>query len=132
MEIVFSKELYSKEALLKTAFFFADKAYLHLSQTQELWVVEITPKPDVTVCLQDFENEMIRQETQITILRKNADLRKMILARALASTILGSADNDTLESYSANSRSINSLHDIEKGSSDFTETDILRSWFDDE
>ena len=70
--------------------------------------------------------------SQITILRKNADLRKMILARALASTILGSADNDTLESYSANSRSINSLHDIEKGSSDFTETDILRSWFDDE
>ena len=125
----YSKQLYSKEALLKTAFSFTDHFYLHLSQDEKNWNVEIIPKPDSTVNSLDFENELIRQEIQITVLRNNADLRKLIMARALASTIVDS-DSETMLETSSKSEDSFTLPDT-KDSDDYSEDVILRSWFDD-
>ena len=132
MEVLYSKELYSKEALLKTAFSYTDQFYLHLSQDNSNWKVEIIPKADVSLSTLNFENELIRQETQITILKNNTDLRKLILARALASTIVDSdsemilnQDSDTNPDNTITTSSLNLENDI------FNGEEILRSWFDD-
>lgn len=82
------KEIYSKEVLLRTAYTFTDRAYIHLSQENSYWLVEITPKEEEAFHAGEFENEMQQQELRTLLAEKNSEIRKLILARAYASTII--------------------------------------------
>ena len=88
MDIKLDKNIYSKDVLLKTAYAFTDKAYLHLSQDAENWIIHWTNKDNAGVSEQDFENEMIAQQLRESLLLKSSDIRKLILARAYASTLI--------------------------------------------
>ena len=119
MNIVVDKSIYSKEVLLKTAYSFTEKAYLHLSQTDDNWIIDWTDKDDNSVSSQDFENELISQQLREELLEKTADIRKLVLARAFASTII--EENEDIDPDR------NSILSDEESSYDER---ILKGWFD--
>ena len=82
------KGIYSREVLLKTAYTFTDKIYMHLSQNEKHWIVSWKPKENENIPPEIFENELIAQELRERLVEKTADIRKLILARAFASTII--------------------------------------------
>lgn len=114
MLLKLSKEIYEKEALIKTAYLFTDKYYIELDSEEELFVVKITPK------LKDFEdniekdflNELIVQTTRLLVSRRTKNIREMIIGRALASTIIDKKDTGFVDDDLINS------------------DDILNNWFD--
>ena len=114
-KLLLSKSLYTKMSLLKTAYSFTGRAYLHLSQDNENWVVEWKNKSDDIFILSDeFENELIQQQLRLEILDKTSDIRKILLARALASTVLENPVDEEASSYAT---------------VDLHTDDILESWF---
>lgn len=109
----FSKEMYNKNALLKTAYSFTDKAYIHLDVDEQYYLVKITSKSeDICISENDFINEMLAQTVRLVINKKTRNVRELILARALSSTLI----EDTIE---------NNDHD-----EDFDIEDILKDWFE--
>ena len=86
------QQLYSKEVLLKTAYSFTDRVYLHLAQDGNgRWLVSWTCKEGCELRPEAFENELIAQELRSGLLEKTAEVRKLILARAFASTVVDTA-----------------------------------------
>lgn len=112
-KLLLSKSLYTKLSLLKTAYSFTGRAYLHLSQDNENWIVEWKNKND-DIHPDEFENELIQQQLRLEILDKTADIRKILLARALASTVLESPGDTETSSYAP---------------VDSNTDEILESWF---
>ena len=102
MELRYSKELYSKQVLLKAAYHFTDKYYLHLDCTAAEYIVEITPKdnlnPDPSLP-GIFHNEILAQATRETILLESKEIRELIMGRAFASTIIDEVDTEDSEEY---------------------------------
>lgn len=118
MTICVDKSIYSREVLLKTAYCFTDRVYLHLAQNDTKWIVSWTPKEECDISPNEFENELISQQTRLHLLEKTSDIRKLILARAFASTII---DNQLVPSEDVN------------GSDemiDACDEDILKGWFE--
>ena len=113
-KLLIDKSLYSKLTLLKTAYSFTNRAYLHLSQDDEHWIVDWKSK-DEDILSEEFENELIQQQLRTEVLNKTADIRKILLARALASTVLERPENaeERLPAFE-----------------DPATNDILESWFE--
>lgn len=89
MLLRFSKEIYSREALLKTAFCFTDTVYIHMQQDTYDWIVDWFPKNETSsIDSRAFENELIAQSLREEVSTQTQDLRKLILARAMASTLI--------------------------------------------
>lgn len=88
MELAFSKGLYEKSALLKAAYSFTEVAYLHLSQDDKNWYVSWHNKPGETLPSEAFENALIEQQLRKELLHESRDLRTVLLARAMASTLV--------------------------------------------
>lgn len=88
MKLTLDKDIYDKQALLKTAYSFSNRVYLHLSQDQTHWFVEWTPKNGAEVMSSAFENELIDQQLRLELVRSSQDIRKLLLARAFASTVM--------------------------------------------
>lgn len=117
MIIKVDKKIYSKSVLLKTAFTFTDHAYLHLSQDPDSWIIQWTEKEGEEISPQEFENELIEQQIRESLLEQNADIRKILLARAFASTIIEAPAQPEEEETPE--------EDTEEDSS------ILKGWFDE-
>ena len=121
LQIKVDKQIYHKEVLLKTAYQFVDAAYLHLSQDESNWIISWTNKPGQTTEPGDFENELITQQLRYQLLEKTSDIRKLMLARAFASTLIDTNEEpeeiltDSLPEYSEE-----------------TEKQILEGWYDAE
>ena len=65
MKFKFKKELYSKTALLKAAYNFTDKAFVHLDADDDYYLVELEMKEgELPVLEKDFTNEMIAQSVR--------------------------------------------------------------------
>lgn len=109
----YSKEIYSKEVLLKAAFAFTDKMYIHLDADETYYIVKLTSKTgsDEEAMYSQFENELITQETRKVVAERTRFIREMIVARALSSTIINKEIED-------------------KAEQDFKADEILTDWFD--
>ena len=91
MQITISKELYSRQVLLKAAYHFTDNYYVFLDSDKERYIVEITPKLDngtEEVSVKEFSNELIAQAARESVFQETEEIRKLILGRAFASTII--------------------------------------------
>ncbi len=121
MVIRVDKSIYSKEVLLKTAYSFTEKAYIHLAHDEQNWLVSFTLKADNLMSPLEFENELIAQQLRISLLERNADIRKMTLARAFASTVI---ENEEATAESADE----TLKSIPVSGND----NILRDWFEND
>lgn len=116
VKIEYDIDLYPKEVLIKAAYTFLDRAYMHLDKRAGKYIVEITLKDDSEeISKEEFDEEMLIQTARYVVAAKTNDIRKMTLARAFASTLI---DNETAD---------------EECSEDITATeDILKDWFENE
>lgn len=111
----FSKELFPKVALLKAAYAFTDKAYLHLDADQAYYYVDITPKENEIPNLQQlFENELLCQCVRHEVYLQTKTIRELLTARAMASTVVETPIADESK--------------VIAGTAD--ESDILTDWFE--
>lgn len=90
MRLSFSRNIYPKTALVKAAYMFTDQAYIHLDADSDSFIVEIESKDDNEndLLTKEFENELIAQTARFVIVKQTKTLREMMLARAVASTVL--------------------------------------------
>ena len=122
MTISLDKQLYSKAAILRVAYQFIDSVYIHISQSDASWIIEWTPKKeDCIIDARTFENEAVAQQLRLTLLEDTSDLRRIVLARAYASTVVddetpGDSSSSTQQKYS---------------SIPFSPDDVLKGWYDD-
>ena len=97
MRLHFEKQLYSKEALIKTAFAFTDKAYIQLHQDSDSYIIEAHKKESSLISDDqlggEIGNEMLAQIARQVVYGQTRRIRELVLARALASTVVGKDDN---------------------------------------
>ena len=96
-ELKFKKELYPKEALMKAAYSFIDRCYIHVDFCNEEYVVEMTEKgnADLDTIALEFENELLAQTVRFQVYLQTHTIREVLMAIAMSSTIVG--DNTELE-----------------------------------
>ena len=113
MNYRFSKEIYSKEALLKSAYRFTDIAYLHLDVDHEYYYVTIELKnTNTSISEQEFQNALLAEMVRLCVSHQTKNVRELILARAFSSTII---EEVPIEQPPDNDYNIN---------------EILTDWFD--
>ena len=111
------KEIYDKEVLMKACYAFTDIAYIHLSADEKHYYVAIESKKSEETnedLEKKLENELIFQQTRKIVSQNTKSVREMVVARALASTIVNDENDkhvNTEQSFSADS--------------------ILKDWFDE-
>ena len=116
-QLKYNKELYSKIALIKAAYNFTDRAYVHLDADKKYYYVSISAKDEKEEISDDeFENEILAQSARHEIYLQTKSIRELMLARAVATSVVALKDEDE----SSNS-------EIEQ---EFSEDEILKDWFD--
>ncbi len=121
-EILYAlKEVYPAECVLKAAYTFLDEAYVHIDEDNQHWIVELEAKPGYSLgekCLRkDFENELVAQSVRLSVFRRTHSLRKILLARAMSSSLID--EQDPLE------RIIKENNDMEPEIEN-----IIKDWYD--
>lgn len=85
----FSKEMYSKTALLKAAYSFTDDYYVHISTDEQNYCVELSAKSENNnINYDEFKNRILAQTVHEIIDQQTGDIRKLIMARAFASSVI--------------------------------------------
>lgn len=111
----FSKELYSKTALVKAAYNYTDRVYVHLDADEDYYYVALKSKDDRTsVSEEEFLNEMLAQSVRHEVYRQTKNIRELMLARAMASSIVS---EPTFEAFDDDTQ--------------FSEDEILKDWFEE-
>ena len=119
MRFQFKRELYSKTALLKAAYNYTDTSYVHLDADEEYYYVDIelkkTEKSIDDITEKEFINEILTQSVRHEVYRQTKNIRELLLARAMATTVI--TDSKLLE---------------EEGLFDdnYDESEILKDWFE--
>lgn len=100
MTIKFSRDIYSKEALFKAAYYYCDKAYFHMDADKTYFYVCITPKDGETSIPyeQEFQNKAVEYMNRQIINQKTGHIREIIMARAFASTVILDDNEDSASS----------------------------------
>lgn len=114
--MVVLKEIYDRETLLKACYAFTDVAYMHLDADERCYYVEMTPKDgsaSADLLYRKLENELIFQQTRRSVAKNTQAIREIIIARAMASTIV---DLDPAPV---------------PGEASFSADDILKDWFEE-
>lgn len=113
MTIEYSEEIYPKEILIKAAFKFLDKAYIHIDKNYGKYIVSITEKDGVDPITQgEFDNEMLAQAARYVVSIRTKAIREITLGRAMASTLI---EEETDEEYIEDTTCVD---------------EILKDWFD--
>ena len=74
----FSKELYSRTALIKAAYNFTDMAYIHLDADDHYYYVFISAKEDgKSISEKDFINEMLSQSVRHVVYKQTKNIREI-------------------------------------------------------
>ena len=85
----FAKEMYPKIALLKAAYFFSDRAYIHLDANDKYYLVNLSVKPGYSeISENEFVNEMLCQCVRHEVYEQTKSIRELLTARAMASTMI--------------------------------------------
>lgn len=90
LKICFDKKIYDRLSLIKSSYTFIDCAYIHLSQNDSDYIVDIICKDGMydNMLEEKFKNEMIIQCARQLVYNNTKDIRKILLSRAAASTII--------------------------------------------
>jgi len=111
----FNRELYSKTALLKAAYNYTDRAYLHLDADEMYYYVTIEPKTEqADIREQDFMNEMLAQSVRHVVYCGTKNIRELLFARAMGTSVITRDEPDK---------------QLETDEMEFQESDILKDWF---
>ncbi|MBR0406275.1 MAG: His-Xaa-Ser system protein HxsD [Eggerthellaceae bacterium] len=133
----FSKELYPKIALLKSAYSFTDRAYVHLDADDEYYYVELNAKDGQSaIGADDFANEMIAQCVRHEVYQQTKTLRELLVARAMASTVIQTqpkpTEHDAYNGFLQNEQCANSECEdsLPPDGEDELASQILSDWFE--
>ena len=99
------KSIYPLAAVLKAAYAFVGRAYVHLGDNDSSWSVSLTPKSRSSgeIAAKEFENELLAQTVRLSVFQQTHTIRELLLARALSSTMVedsASAPEDAEEDIS--------------------------------
>lgn len=126
MRFTYSKELYSRTALIKAAFHYTDRAYVHLDCDDSSYTVDIVQKPGCTpVDLREFDNTLLAQLAREEVYLKTKEIRKIALARAMASSVIET--NEDVLAEKQNDRKVPEPLPLEEDTE--RPEDILKDWF---
>ena len=96
----FKCSLYHKEAVMKAAYHFIDRSYVHVDICEDDYVVKITPKKGYQIddISGEYENELLAQTVRYYVYQQTHTIREILMARAMSSTISGgSYESDSTE-----------------------------------
>lgn len=123
MRIRYAKELYSKEALLKAAYHFTDKAYVYLGVEGDCFFVDFAEKDDISFDNEklenEFKNELLAQVIHQTVSKETTVLRELLVARALSSTMI---EEGTSSDVAESPMTEDAMDELDA---------IARDWFDE-
>ena len=112
----FRKELYSKVALVKASYNFTDRAYIHLDSDQSYYYVDIVTKDGQDEISElEFENEMLTQSVRHEVYMQTKNIRELLLARAMATSVVIDEEVDCVDN-----------------SNNYSEAEILKDWFEND
>ena len=126
MIIKVDKSIYSKDVLLKTAFTFTDRAYIHLSQDKESWIISWKEREGADIETGMFENELIAQQLRERIIGETSEIRKLLLARAFASSVIEVYPPDNINPEDKTESGVDNRESFDIGDPQ----SILKGWFD--
>ena len=88
----FKRELYPREAVMKAAYHFIDRCYIHVDVISDEYVIEIIKKEESKEDFSEyeFENELLAQAVRYQVYTQTHTIREILMARAMSSTITGS------------------------------------------
>lgn len=114
------KNLFDGETVMKAAFAFIDRAYIHVTEDKTHWFVniELKDKEKNNQIPKEFENELLVQAVRLNVYNKTHVIREIVLARAMTSSIVD--QDDPIERIEAEQKDI----------SDEELNTILKDWFD--
>ena len=113
-----SRELYDREVVLKTAYIFTEKAYLHIESNEENWIIHMKMKPGMeAVSPAEFENALISEMVRLSVYRRTHTLRELLMGKALSTSVI-EHDNPIREIAGEQETSQEELQDI------------LQDWFE--
>jgi His-Xaa-Ser system protein HxsD len=116
--IKFNRELYSKTALIKAAYNYTDVAFMHLDADEHNFYVVFEAKPGhEDIKEQDFLNEMLAQSVRHEVYVQTKNIRELLLARAMATSVVLN-DGELSDEHEGND-------------SEFSEDEILKDWFEE-
>ena len=117
-----SKSLFSPTVILKAAYNFLDTCYVHIEELPSSWSVSLSPKDGCASeneLSKEFENEILAQAVRAIVYERTHNIREMLLARAISSSVIVQDDDDSDGTLVSETDISN---DELKG--------ILTSWFD--
>lgn len=87
----FKESLYPREAVIKAAYHFIDRSYIHVDTCDNEYVIEVTGKgnEDIELIALEFENELLAQAVRYQVYLQTHTIREILMARAMSSTIIG-------------------------------------------
>ena len=116
-QLRYNRGLYSKIALIKASYNFTDRAYIHLDADEDYYYVSISKKSGYEeISDREFENEILAQSVRHEIYLQTKNIRELLLARAVATSVVASANEETTITIDPENK--------------FNEDEILRDWFD--
>lgn len=118
----YSSNVYSKEVILRAAYAFIDRYYIHIDKEENDYIVFINAKDedgDVNIA-RLFENEMISSSIRMQVFQQTHAIREILLGRAMASTMIINDDEENETEMKEESSANNELKSI------------LEDWFDHE
>ena len=120
VDMSISKEMYTKDVLLKVAYLFSNRAYIHIELSENgNWQINMKMKDGFERVLpEEFENELLAETVRSKILKKTHTIRELLLARALSSSIV---EDDNI---------IEKIVEEQDSTSDQELGNILEDWFE--
>lgn len=119
----YNRNFYNIDALKKAAYKFIDEWYVHLDIQDQNYIVQFIPRDSSMEnkdVIQLFENELLSQEVRAMVFNKTHTLRELLVARAMASTMV--VGDDIPEKIQAE-ENIDNTPKLDS---------ILKDWFSDE
>ena len=111
-DLNFSADLYPREVIIKAAYAFTDKYYIHLDMNNNSYIVSAIPKEYTSNSWiefeNDFNNEIIGQLTHFIVSEKTSKIRQLLMGRAFASSLVVKKDDFPIydSSYTASAENI--------------------------
>ena len=93
MQIKISKEIYSRNVLLKTCYKLTDDYYIHLTSDENDYYIDIISKNDNDADIKSIiGNELIEQANRELVFKETHNIREILFARAMASSVIYTDD----------------------------------------
>jgi His-Xaa-Ser system protein HxsD len=87
VKISIDESIYSREAILRAAHWYTDRAFVALSREGQRLILALTPKTfdlDVDGLAAQFENSLLDAQLRVEVARETAAVRELIVAKAFA------------------------------------------------